>query len=163
MYVFEQIPWEHPETHPLGALTSDVGNFPFTPPSGLHFHNLQFYVGEPMTGAPVHYHGSAINALVSGKKRWLLFPPHNASYSKVPAATWGRSPEKLTRLRERGLHFATCVQPADSAMFIPAGWGHAVLNLEASVGGALEFHLDDDLTWSFEQRATDATATAERR
>ena len=53
-------------------------------------------------------------------------------------------------------------QPEDAALYVPSGWGHVVLNLETSVGVAMEFHKDGELTWSFEDRAADAVA-ADRR
>ena len=31
-----------------------------------------------------------------------------------------------------------CVQPAGTALFVPAGWGHGVLNLQETVGFANE-------------------------
>lgn len=31
-----------------------------------------------------------------------------------------------------------CTQPAGMALFIPSGWDHATLNLETTVGGAVE-------------------------
>ena len=32
-----------------------------------------------------------------------------------------------------------CSQEANDIVFVPSGWGHAVLNLELSVGAAVEF------------------------
>ena len=55
-----------------------------------------------------------------------------------------------------------CVQAAGDLLYVPAGWGHMVLNLEPAAGVALEFHADGELTWSFEDRATDLVA-ADRR
>ena len=33
-----------------------------------------------MSGAQVHRHGAAINALVVGTKRWFLFPPWSPNW-----------------------------------------------------------------------------------
>ena len=38
----------------------------------------QFYVGPAGSGAPFHMHRAAYNALVYGRKRWLLRPPEHA-------------------------------------------------------------------------------------
>lgn len=72
---------------------------------------VQFYLGAAGTGAPVHFHGHAINSLAYGEKvgafscngfsyetsfvltkflsivlqHWLLYPPAQAFYSTTPA------------------------------------------------------------------------------
>jgi len=38
-------------------------------------HGGQFFVGPEGSGAPVHFHSSAVNALYYGRKRWILIPP----------------------------------------------------------------------------------------
>ena len=44
-----------------------------------------------------------------------------------------------------------------------AGRPHAVLNLEDhTVGVALEFHVEGELAWSFESRATDLVSASRR-
>ena len=56
-----------------------------------------------------------------------------------------------------------CVQPENASLYVPAGWGHAVLNLEDhTVGVALEFHVEGELAWSFESRATDLVSASRR-
>jgi hypothetical protein len=40
------------------------------------FVNAQWAVGGEGTGAPVHFHNTAWNALVYGAKKWLIYPPH---------------------------------------------------------------------------------------
>lgn len=47
----------------------------------------QFYLGSKDTGAPMHYHTNpAWNALIYGKKGWVLLPPSQAAFSSVSAA-----------------------------------------------------------------------------
>ena len=43
---------------------------------------VQWYFGTPGSGAPLHYHGNAVNVLVRGSKLWLVLPPRNAVYSR---------------------------------------------------------------------------------
>ena len=38
--------------------------------------NAQWAYGGAGTGAPVHYHNTAWNALVYGAKYWVMYPPH---------------------------------------------------------------------------------------
>ena len=41
------------------------------------FVNAQWALGGEGTGAPVHFHNTAWNALVYGAKKWLIYPPHD--------------------------------------------------------------------------------------
>lgn len=170
-YVFEQIRINNPKDHPLGdVVVGNVGNLQFSSAATRNatFHNAQFYVGDPLSGAPLHYHSHAVNALIRGTKRWLLLPPSDAVYSRLPAADW-LDPSRFEALSaaaagERGgPRVYTCFQPPGSALYVPAGWAHAVMNLDnETVGAAFEFHLPHELTWSFEERATDTIASTRR-
>jgi len=40
------------------------------------FINAQWAVGVEGTGAPVHFHNTAWNALIYGAKKWVIYPPH---------------------------------------------------------------------------------------
>ncbi|KAJ8611404.1 hypothetical protein CTAYLR_006513 [Chrysophaeum taylorii] len=162
-YVFEQVRWASHRDHPLGDLVvSHSGKLSALSENRTVRHNAQFYVGDALSGAPAHFHAHAVNAVVHGAKRWLLFPPSDAAYSKLPAAAW-LDPARFEALRANNVSFFTFDQPAGSALYVPAGWAHAVLNLkDGTVGAAFEFHFRGELTWSFEDRATD-TVQATRR
>eukprot|EP01043_Picozoa_sp_COSAG02_P005140 COSAG02_NODE_138_length_34440_cov_16.694368_3_plen_104_part_00 len=91
--------------------------------------------------------------LIFGAKRWALLPPSIAQYSTMPAKKWfsTRLPELIRRSQadDLGLGSATnskdnkntgstvgmapevvqCVQRSGEAIYVPEGWGHAVLNL----------------------------------
>eukprot|EP01043_Picozoa_sp_COSAG02_P086838 COSAG02_NODE_24224_length_694_cov_1.211765_1_plen_160_part_00 len=49
---------------------------------------VQWSIGPAGSGAPMHFHGDAWNALAHGRKRWLLLPPAEALYSAQPISTW---------------------------------------------------------------------------
>jgi hypothetical protein len=49
---------------------------------------IQFYLGPAGSGAPVHFHGHAVNSLAYGQKKWFLFPPSEAFYSTQTALTF---------------------------------------------------------------------------
>mmetsp|Transcript_32513 Transcript_32513/g.85633 ORF Transcript_32513/g.85633 Transcript_32513/m.85633 type:complete len:365 (-) Transcript_32513:215-1309(-) len=86
-YIFESIPWRAHPDHPLypllEAAKEALDDIDFMPRTATK-HNLQFAFGNAGTGAPLHMHASAMNALVAGRKRWVLLPPSFAAYSKVP-------------------------------------------------------------------------------
>ena len=78
---------------------------------------------------PWHYHEQAVNALGFGRKTWYLRPPSTATYSVEPPRNWYREPRDAV----------VCEQRAGDILYVPAGWGHAVMNEEPSVGVAVEF------------------------
>jgi ankyrin repeat protein len=96
--------------------------------------SVQFYLGPRGSGAPLHYHGSAWNLLVHGRKRWFLLPPQRAAYSTRPVLEWIE--RDYARLDPPPIEF---IQEAGDIVFVPNYWAHAVLNLLPSVGVAFEF------------------------
>jgi hypothetical protein len=108
---------------------------------GLSGAGLQLSLGPPRAGAPVHYHVPAINSLVYGRKRWFLYPPDSTHQNTKEVIHW-MSDMHATRselLFEGGEVAFECVQQAGDMLFVPEPWGHAVLNLELSIGVAVEF------------------------
>lgn len=49
-------------------------------------HQRQFYLGPPNSGAPMHFHDKALNALVHGRKKWAAYPPGTGMFSTSPAS-----------------------------------------------------------------------------
>ena len=107
-------------------------------------------IGPPRSGSSVHVDPlatSAWNALISGRKRWCLFPP-NAGLTKpdlkpkgvglTASVTWFRRMYPRTRshewrvLRNRPVPMDVVQNPGE-IMYVPDGWWHAVLNLEHTV------------------------------
>lgn len=96
----------------------------------------QFYFGPRYTGAPMHYHNTAINALAYGRKRWFMTPPNQTFYSiKATKQLWK---DDFTGLKKNS-SLMQCVQHAGDLMFVGSGWGHATLNEQASIGFAMEW------------------------
>ena len=96
----------------------------------------QFYVGPPGGGAPIHLHVDAWNACAYGKRQWFLFPPKRALYSKIPMRKWVR--DYLPKLKT-GKEPLQCTQKSGDVLYVPNMWGHGTMNIEASVGVAVEF------------------------
>mmetsp|Transcript_57595 Transcript_57595/g.168713 ORF Transcript_57595/g.168713 Transcript_57595/m.168713 type:complete len:338 (+) Transcript_57595:39-1052(+) len=106
-----------------------------------------FICGGQRTGSNIHVDRlgtCAWNALACGHKHWVLFPPGDAvEYlrklgvddrgSQRPPAYWFL--DVLPRLREAGqdLGMVECIQRPGETIFVPAGWWHAVLNLDFTV------------------------------
>lgn len=105
--------------------------------------NKQFYLGGPRTGAPFHYHYDAVNVLAFGEKRWFLQPPARAEYSiEAPALWYQRRGLADNPESQEGGGVLECTQRDGDVMFVPASWGHATLNVEASIGVAYELRFE---------------------
>jgi hypothetical protein len=100
-----------------------------------------------------------VNVLAHGTKRWALWPPHEATYAKEPAADrWHRlhrhiegsssSSSSSEEAAARGggaedpIAPLECVQEAGDVLFVPTLWGHATLNERQAIGTAYEFSLE---------------------
>ena len=118
---------------------------------------LQFFLGPAGSGAPVHFHGHAVNVLAYGAKRWFLYPPAAARYSKRAAQPFARdlhaaaaaaASEEAAAKKEREDDGASawepleCVQEAGDLMFVPTLWAHGTLNLKQSIGVAYELSVE---------------------
>jgi histone arginine demethylase JMJD6 len=104
-------------------------------------------IGPPRSGSSVHVDPlatSAWNALISGRKRWCLFPP--SPTLKKPhlkpkgigldgeSVTWFKKMYPRTRSSDWPHHRPLdAVQNPGEIMYVPDGWWHAVLNLEHTV------------------------------
>ena len=102
----------------LERLSRDVGHLSFVNESEVSLDTFQFYVGPQASGAPVHFHGDAVNMLVYGAKQWALLPPPIAQYSKLPAQQWFG--DVLPRLVGARAPVVQCVQRAGEAIYVPA-------------------------------------------
>jgi len=100
-----------------------------------HFEKLwlgtQFNLGGELMGSPLHFHNSAVNSLVFGRKLWFLLPPARQ--------VWSNEPIYQHLLRTGGLPDSIkCIQEAGDLMFVPDQWTHGVINLAESIGVAHE-------------------------
>eukprot|EP01065_Artemidia_motanka_P030345 TRINITY_DN36361_c0_g1_i1.p1 TRINITY_DN36361_c0_g1~~TRINITY_DN36361_c0_g1_i1.p1 ORF type:complete len:642 (+),score=133.99 TRINITY_DN36361_c0_g1_i1:47-1927(+) len=98
--------------------------------------SADFFSGGAWSGAQLHAHEAAINVLSAGVKLWFLYPPtasrHGAANTThgVAAAVWA----DLLRHDTGGSAPIVLVQLAGEIVFVPAGWGHAIVNLADSAG-----------------------------
>ena len=90
----------------------------------------QFILGGPGSGSPWHFHQSAWNALLRGRKRWRLLPPDAPAMASNPI--WTAEAPNPREMR--------CIQRAGDVIYVPAGYAHSVTNTEAVVGLAVELY-----------------------
>ena len=107
-----------------------------------------FVVGGPRTGSNMHtdpHFTAAWNALLCGRKRWVLFPPECTTAElgmavlerqvREPPGYWWRDvyPELVASGRAERLGMVEAVQYPGDTIYVPQGWHHCVLNLEWTV------------------------------
>ena len=103
--------------------------------------NAIFYLGPQGSGTGFHVHSAAYNALIYGRKRWFLLPPRVPAVKDNSEGAWSEklSDQNLNRLPVRPL---VCDQMAGETLYVPEGWQHAVVNIEPSIGIAVEIGSD---------------------
>ena len=113
--------------------------------------------GPPRSGSSIHVDPlatSAWNALISGKKRWVLYPPNKGLTKPLlkpkgigldgESITWFQKAYPITQKWEWS-EVGGCpksfdvVQNAGEIMFVPDGWWHAVLNVTQTVAVTQNF------------------------
>jgi len=118
----------------------DVLNFTTVQPDLIHAVNryvelaqyqTQFYIGGTLMGSPYHFHGTAGNSLLHGKKLWLLKPPAQR--------IWSNDIIYKSLMREGPGDSMKCVQDAGDFLFVPNGWSHGVMCLSDCIGVAHEW------------------------
>jgi len=104
----------------------------------------QFFVGPAASGAPMHWHNTALNALAFGEKHWYVLPPQDTFYSVLPSAIFAQ--DEVPQL-ESTIGVRQCTQRAGDLIFVGESYGHATLNTKPTIGFAMEFCLrDTDIT-----------------
>ena len=127
---------------------------------------VQFYLGGPSTGAPVHFHDDAWNALAFGLKRWFLWEPEDAFYRRDSTMDWAAQHLqnhcdtcKLSNDERKGAEYPCPIEfmqhPGD-IVYVPRGFAHATLNIQTSVGFAVEFQTALSTVWGSARYASDA-------
>lgn len=108
-----------------------------------------FFCGPRDTGALPHEHGAALNFLVSGEKRWVMFDAKTPKgtrtqqyyYRKYPAShlslEWFDQ-EYDSLLTDPDISVQECVQKGNDVVYIPGGFSHTTLNHTAVLGIVIE-------------------------
>ncbi|CAJ1029121.1 putative Cupin-like domain/JmjC domain, hydroxylase/Cupin superfamily protein [Leishmania utingensis] len=103
--------------------------------------------GPQRSGSSFHVdpnYTNAWNANMTGRKRWLLFPPGATPLGVVPSADMAEvaTPVSLTEwllnyydatLQELQHCGYECICEPGDIMFVPCGWWHYIINLEDSI------------------------------
>jgi len=127
--------------------------------------------GPPRSGSSVHIDPlatSAWNALISGRKRWALYPPGTMDKPTIKPRGIGLDGESITwfnvmyprtvteEWKSKGLPPPIdVIQHPGEIMFVPDGWWHAVLNLDHTMAVTQNFSTTArfDAVWRITHRA----------
>ncbi|RKP27182.1 hypothetical protein SYNPS1DRAFT_27151 [Syncephalis pseudoplumigaleata] len=116
-----------------------------------------FVMGPARSGASWHVDPSgtsAWNTLLSGRKRWALYPNHvvppgvtvvdaQRLVSRSPTSlAWYQDIYPTLPPEQRPLE---CIQEAGQTIFVPGGWWHMVLNLNETIAVTQNFADDHNL------------------
>lgn len=106
-----------------------------------------FLIGPERSGTTVHIDPlgtSAWNTSLSGRKRWVLFPPGTEKRvaKGIDVKAKGEDDEAVhyfttllprTRQTHKDLQIIEFIQEAGDTVYIPGGWWHGVINLDDTV------------------------------
>ena len=91
-----------------------------------------------MSGVYFHTHTNAVNLLVKGKKLWYLMPPkiyYGSTFESL--TTWMVNVKPYLKYKPLEI-----VQNEGELLFVPTAWSHATMNLEETLGIAIEIGVD---------------------
>merc|ERR1712094_38551 len=77
----------------------------------------QLSLGGPGTGAPMHWHSTAFNILVYGRKLWVLVQPKDAVFANTPAKHYLANEHEQWWAHNRDAR--RCVQQAGDLLMVP--------------------------------------------
>ena len=103
-----------------------------------------FFVGPRGSGTHAHAHQNAFNALIYGRKRWILIPPEynlatvDEGDMQKNAPIRGFLKNVLPQLIKQKIDYIDIIQEPGEFIFVPDMWTHAIYNLEDSVGVAYQ-------------------------
>ena len=125
--------------------------------AGSPWNHLFLSLGGSRAGALFHAHAPAWNALIFGKKRWLLFDERLIAERHAPLIRAFREMAKPASINHSNADFLTtvyrtpefqkwwgshgyeCIQEAGEMLYIPDRFYHAILNLGEAVAVIGEF------------------------
>ena len=89
-------------------------------------------LGRRGSGLAFHFHEDGFNELFHGRKRWFFYSPYSKPHfnPRKTQADWLQNVYPTLKPDQMP---DECVVSAGQAIYFPAGWHHAVLNLEQNV------------------------------
>eukprot|EP00038_Savillea_parva_P015834 m.15070 g.15070 ORF g.15070 m.15070 type:complete len:721 (+) comp3225_c0_seq1:206-2368(+) len=99
------------------------------------------FFGPAGSSVTLHEHTNAWNALVYGMKRWVMLPPYvHYGPTGLPVEDWLR--DWYPRFKDQAYE---CMQFPGDLVYVPTNYMHTLINVQASIGVAVEFGHDTTL------------------
>jgi hypothetical protein len=115
-------------------------------------------IGGPRSGSPFHldpFKTSAWNALLAGRKRWVLYPPNQLppsgvdvdededtgelDYTGEDPIVWFLEHYPLIKNRDVSEHPMECILEEGEIIYVPTNWWHMVFNLTETIAVTQNF------------------------
>ncbi|ELR19391.1 Fbox domain containing protein [Acanthamoeba castellanii str. Neff] len=115
-------------------------------------------IGGPRSGSPFHldpFKTSAWNALLVGRKRWVIYPPNQVppsgvdvdededtgeiDYTGEDPIVWFLEHYPLIKNRDVSQHPIECILEEGEIIYVPTNWWHMVFNLTETVAVTQNF------------------------
>jgi hypothetical protein len=112
---------------------ADVPPMPVLQGAWLAAGAHQLFAGGNGSGAALHFHGAAYNAVFFGVKHWLLTPPRYSGISGAASTVWRDRHAPRDLPGGAGMPFR-CTQGPGDMLVVPNHWGHATINEAFSIG-----------------------------
>ena len=93
----------------------------------------------------MHFHNAALNTLVYGRKRWFMLSKYDAYNSRTAALHWFRGSRGGYDTLKKTEQLFECIQQPGDVIYVPESWAHSVINVETSVGVAMEYRKKREL------------------
>lgn len=133
---------------PLPYFSKDRDLFDLLDGTGCRPDHRWLIVGPERSGSRFHIDPngtSAWNAVIRGKKKWIMFPPHSVPpgvhlsedggdvTSPVSLIEWFRGFYDVAREEMLNNGMVECVVQEGETVFVPSGWYHLVINLDFTI------------------------------
>ena len=134
----EDLPYSHYIFEPVAFQSPLLRDFKLPSvlnPTETHISmaKLEVYLGPALSGSTVRFQRSTWNTLLYGQRRWFVYPPDQAFYSKEHVWDWWKETYRENRTAME------CVQHPGDLVFVPDMWAHVAINLRESIGLTSEF------------------------
>jgi oxalate decarboxylase/phosphoglucose isomerase-like protein (cupin superfamily) len=107
-----------------------------------------FFSGDAGTGALPHSHGDALNFMVYGKKKWILFDSSTIVGARLEllyydeyakGSLWPQWYEAEYLNLKKTIQTIECTQESGDVVFVPYRYNHSVYNLSSTMGIIIEY------------------------
>ena len=136
--LLRDLEWENEAATADPTDGESVAGIPFFNTSRLRAHSFELNLGPAGSGSGMRVCGHLVDVLVFGERRWFLTPPRHAKVYSGSVFKWFTTNYRADSYRSSHELVEVTQRPGEM-MYVPSGWGHAVINTANVVGYGLHF------------------------